>query len=102
MTILKTVTNYYGASLVTQLVKNPPAMQQTPVRFLGWEDLLEKGWATHSSIKPVNPKGNQPSIWVEGLMLKLNLQYFGYLIRRVNSLKKTVMLGKIEKKRRRG
>ena len=33
----------YGASLVAQLVKNPPAMQETPVRFLGWEDLLEKG-----------------------------------------------------------
>ena len=31
------------ASLVAQLVKNPPAMQETPVRFLGWEDLLEKG-----------------------------------------------------------
>ena len=35
---------------VTQLVKNPPAMQGTPVRFLGWEDLLVKGSATHSSI----------------------------------------------------
>ena len=38
------------ASLVTQLVKNPPIMQETLVRFLGWEDALEKGWATHSSI----------------------------------------------------
>ena len=37
-------------SLVVQLVKNPPAMQETLVRFLGWEDLLEKGSATHSSI----------------------------------------------------
>ena len=37
------------ASLVAQLVKNPAAMQETPVRFLGWED-LEKGQATHSSI----------------------------------------------------
>ena len=32
-----------GASLVAQLVKNSPAMQETPVQFLGWEDLLEKG-----------------------------------------------------------
>ena len=40
----------YGASLVDQLLKNPPAMQETPVRFLGWEDPLEKGKATHSSI----------------------------------------------------
>ena len=37
-------------SLVAQLVKNPPAMQETPVRFLEQEDPLEKGWATHSSI----------------------------------------------------
>jgi len=37
-------------SLVAQLVKNPPAMQETMVLFLGWEDPLEKGYATHSSI----------------------------------------------------
>ena len=39
-----------GASLVTQLVKNLPAMQETPVRFLGCEDPLEKGQATHANI----------------------------------------------------
>ena len=39
-----------GASLVAQLVKNPPAVQETWVRSLGWEDPLEKGLATHSSI----------------------------------------------------
>ena len=38
------------ASLIAQLVKNPPAIQETPVRFMGWDDLLEKGQATHSSI----------------------------------------------------
>ena len=38
------------ASLVAQLVKNLPAMWEIPVRFLGWEDPLEKGWATHSSV----------------------------------------------------
>ena len=38
------------ASLVAQLVKNLPAMQETPVQFLGWEDLLEKGQATYCSI----------------------------------------------------
>ena len=37
-------------SLMSQLVKNPPAMQLIPVRLLGWEDSLEKGTATHSSI----------------------------------------------------
>ena len=39
-----------GASLVAQLVKNPPALQETWFRSLDWEDLLEKGKATYSSI----------------------------------------------------
>ena len=42
--------NYSWASLVSQLVKNPPAMQETWVRSLGWEDPPEKGKSTHSSI----------------------------------------------------
>ena len=37
------------ASLTAHLVKNLPAIQETPVRFLGWEDSLKKGMATHSS-----------------------------------------------------
>ena len=41
---------YSWASLVDQLVKNPPAMWETWYRLLGWEDSLEKGKATHSSI----------------------------------------------------
>ena len=41
---------YSWISLVAQLVKNPPAMGETWVRFLGWEDSLEKGKATHYSI----------------------------------------------------
>ena len=41
---------YSWASLVAQLVKDPPAMRETWVRSLGWEDPLEKGKATHSSI----------------------------------------------------
>ena len=40
---------YTRASLVTQLVKNPPAMQETSVPLLGWKDPLEEGMATHSS-----------------------------------------------------
>ena len=40
----------WRASLIAQLVKNLTAMQETLVRFLGWEDLLEKGWATQSCI----------------------------------------------------
>ena len=41
---------YKGLPWWMQLVKNPPAMQQTPVQFPGWEDPLEKGDDTHSSI----------------------------------------------------
>ena len=40
----------FGASLIAQSVKNPPAMQQTQVQSLGWEDPLEKEMASHSSI----------------------------------------------------
>ena len=40
----------YGASLVAQAIKDLPAMQETQIRPLGWEDPLEKGLATHSSI----------------------------------------------------
>ena len=41
---------YFKASLVAQMVKNLPAMWETWVRFLGWEDPLEEGTATHSNI----------------------------------------------------
>ena len=52
-------------------------------------------------IKPVNPKGNQSEYSLEGLMLKLKLQYFGHLIRRTDLLEKTLMLEKTERRRRR-
>ena len=53
-------------------------------------------------VKPVNPKEINPEYSLEGLMLKLKLQYFGHLMGRAHSLEKTLMLGKIEGKRRRG
>ena len=53
-------------------------------------------------IQPVHPKGICPGCSLEGLMLKLKLQYFGYLMRRVDSLEKTLMLGGIGGRRRRG
>ena len=46
--------------------------------------------------KPVNPKGISPEYSLEGLMLNLKLQYFGHLMRRTDSLEKTLMLRKIE------
>ena len=62
--------------------------------------VLEKTLESHldcKEIKPVNPEYS-----LEGLMLKLKLQYFGHLILRTDSLEKTLMLGKIEGSRRRG
>ena len=53
-------------------------------------------------IKPVNPKGNYLEYSLEGLMLKLKLQYFGHLMGRADWLEKTLILGKIEDRRRRG
>ena len=53
-------------------------------------------------IKPVNPKEISPEYSLEGLMLKLKLQYFGHLMQRPDSLEKTLMLGKTESRRRRG
>ena len=53
-------------------------------------------------IKPVHPKGNLSKYLLEGLMLKLKLQYFGHLMQGTDSLEKTLMLGKIEGRRRRG
>ena len=48
---LESLSSAYGrASLIAQLVKNLPAMQETRVQFLGWEDTLVKGKDTHSSI----------------------------------------------------
>ena len=55
-------------------------------------------WRSNQSIlKEINPEYS-----LEGLMLKLNLQYFGHLVQRTDSLEKTLMLGKIEGGRRRG
>ena len=53
-------------------------------------------------IQPVHPKEISPEYSLEGLVLRLKLQYFGHLIRRASSLEKTLMLGKIEGRRRRG
>ena len=46
-------------------------------------------------IQPIHSKGDQPGCSLEGMMLKLKLQYFGHLMRRVDSLEKTLMLGEI-------
>ena len=53
-------------------------------------------------IQPVHPKGNQSWVFIEELMLKLKLQYFGHLMRRVDSLENTLILGGIGGRRRMG
>ena len=66
-----------------------------------WRRLLQVPWTAKRSdqsiLKEINPEYS-----LEGLMLKLKLQYFGHLMRRVDSLEKSLMLGKIEGRRRRG
>ena len=56
----------------------------------------------YNEIQPVHPKGDSPGCSSEGLMLKLKLQYFGHIMQRVDSFEKTLMVGKIEGRRRRG
>ena len=66
-----------------------------------WRRLLRVPWAArrsnHSVLKEINPEYS-----LEGLMLKLKLQYFSHLMQRASSLEKTLILGKIKGRRRRG
>ena len=66
-----------------------------------WRRLLRVPWTARRSNQSVL-KEISPGCSLEGLMLKLKLQYFGYLMQRADSLEKTLMLGKIEGRRRRG
>ena len=76
-----------------------------PKNWCFWTVVLEKTLESPldcKKIKPVNPKGDNTEYSLKGLMLKLKLQYFGHLMRRTDSLEKTLMLEKTEGKRRRG
>ena len=66
--------------------------------------VLEKTPESPSNSKKIKPvlKEISPEYSLEGLLLKLKLQYFGHLMQRANSLEKSMMLGKIEGRRRRG
>ena len=66
-----------------------------------WRRLLRVPWTARRSNRSIL-KEISPGISLEGMMLKLKLQYFGHLMRRADSLEKTLMLGKIEGERRRG
>ena len=70
-----------------------------------WTMVLEKTLESSSDCtetQPVNPKEISPEYSLEGLMLKLKFQYFGQLMQRTDSFEKTLILGKIEDRRRRG
>ena len=66
-----------------------------------WRRLLRVPWAARRSNQSIL-KEVSPEYSLEGLMLKLKLQYFGHLMRRADSLEKTLMLGRIEDRRRWG
>ena len=106
---------------MAQLAKNLPAMQETQVQSLGLEDPHEKGkrriinafelwcWRRLSRVPWTARRSNQsilkeisPGCALEGPMLKLKVQYFGHLMQRADSLEKTLMLGGIGGRRRRG
>ena len=76
-----------------------------PKNWCFWTVVLEKTLKSPldcQKIKLVNPKGNYSEYSLEGLMLKLKLQYVDHLMRRTDALENTLMLGKIEGKRKRG
>ena len=66
-----------------------------------WRRLLRAPWTARRSNQSIL-KEISPGCSLEGMMLKLKLQYFGHLMRRVDSLEKTLMLGRIGSRRRRG
>ena len=76
-----------------------------PKNWCFWTVVLEKTLESPSDckeIQPVHPKRNQSWVFIGRMMLKLKFQYFGHLMWRVDSLEKTLMVGKTEGKRRRG
>ena len=89
----------YGCESWT--IKKAESQRIDAFKLWYWRRLLKVPWTARRSkqsiLKEVNPEYS-----LEGLMLKLKLQSFGHLMRRANSLEKTLMLGKIEGRRRRG
>ena len=76
-----------------------------PKNWCFWTVVLEKTLKSSldsKEIQPVHPKGNQSWIFTGRTVLKLKLQYFGHLMQRTDSLEKTLMLGKMEGRRRKG
>ena len=84
---------------------NLDSILKSPKNWCFWTVVLEKTLASPldcKEIQPVHPKEISPGCSLEELMLKLKLQYFGHLMQRADSLDKTLKLGKIEVRKRRG
>ena len=82
-------------------IKKPECQRMDAFELWCWRRLLRVPWTARRSNQSIL-KEISPEYSLEGLMLKLKLQYFGYLMRRTDSFEKTLMLGKIEGRRRRG
>ena len=89
----------YGCESWT--VKKAEHQRTDAFELLCWRRLLRVTWTARRSNQSIL-KEISPGFSLEGVMLKLKLQYFGHLMQRVDSLEKTLMLGKIEGRRRRG
>ena len=89
----------YGCERWT--VKKAEWWRIDPFELWCWRRLLRAPWTTRRSNQSIL-KDISPGCSLEGLMLKLKVQYFGHLMRRADSFEKTQMLGKIEGRRRRG
>ena len=83
------------------IIKKAEPQRDEAFKLWCWRRLLRVPWTAGSSNQPILKEIN-PGYSLEGLVLKLKLQYFGHLVQRADSLEKTPMLGKIEGKRRRG
>ena len=82
-------------------IKKAECQRINPFELWCWRRLLRVPWTAKTSNLSIL-KEISPGCSLEGLMLKLKLQYFGHLMRRADSFEKTLMLGKIEGRRRRG
>ena len=89
----------YGCESLT--VKKAECRRIDAFELWCWRRLLRVPWTSRRSSQSIL-KELSPGCSLEGLMLKLKLWYFGHLVQRVDSLEKTLMLGKIEGRRRRG
>ena len=89
----------YGCEIWT--VKKAEQRRIDAFELWCWRRLLRVPWTARRSNQSI-PKEISPECTLEGLMLKLKLKYFGHLLWRVDSLEKTLMLGNIEGRRRRG